>query len=413
MSDSIHWSVNVNPLRLSPTLHLPEMEEGVDRTLLHLKFLGADFVRLDLLWAWLEPSPGQIQGEALRFYSDLFERLSREGFQIMAILYTPPDWAQKLSKSDPNAFLECWRSFCRLVAKEFGGQLRFFQVWNEPNNYFSVAKGDFNLFKNLRLGGVDLAVGVRWDLLGGIFRIAREELETGSFLIFNVLANLSNFLPLSFPSWVDWDEFTERMLMEAGDCIDAIAIDHYPGTWTPGCSPLEWTSLDILGEKVNDPKSRWYRKTVMIGETGYSSCNNVNFGWPKNFSNLFRDEHTEENMVEWYACSLPHLARQLRRDRFPHNKINLVNLYELYDAPPTVTNHSLLKLEQHFGLVRTNDQPKLVYPLIARIFRGEFDYTPTSSGRLIPPYIQTAWGSKWVHRALWQRLVALAGAIRK
>lgn len=406
----IHWSVNVNPTRLSPTLHLGEMEDSVERTIRHLKILGAEVVRTDLLWFWLEPEPGEINRRAVEFYSDFFEKLSQHGITPLVILYSPPEWAKGLLSTDANAFLECWRGFCQLVRRAFPGQLSLYQIWNEPNNYFSTAKGDFNLFRSLKLGGVDLAVGVRWDVLGGVFRIAREELEPGSLLIYNTLANLSNFLPVSFPSWTDWDEFTEKILMEAGDSIDAIAIDHYPDTWTPGASPLEWAPLDLLAQKVNDPKSRWYRKTVMIGETGYSSCNNVSLPFAPS---LYRDDHTEETMVEWYAASLPYLARQLQPKRLPHNKINLINLYELYDAPTSPEGHQILKLEQHFGLVKEGNQPKLVYPLISKIFRGEFDYVPTASGRLIPPYIQTAWGTKWMHRALWQRVVALTEAIRR
>lgn len=253
-----------------------------------------------------------------------------------------------------------------------------------------------------------MCIGTSW---GGLFRIAREELEPGSFLVYNLLANLSNFVPFSFPFWVDWDDFTERMLMEAGDCIDAIAIDHYPDTWTPQCSPLEWAPLEAIVQKVNDPRSPWYRKTVLIGETGYSSCNNVSFGFA--LGSLFQDDHTEEAMVEWYASSLPYLAKQFRSGRLPHNKINIVNLYELYDAPADPENNSILKLEQHFGLMKHNYEPKLVFPLISRIFKGQFDYAPTASGRLIPPYIQTAKGSKWMHRALWQRLISMAQVIRK
>jgi hypothetical protein len=303
------WSVNLNPLRLSAGLDPVEMDARLDALLPLLADLGVKMVRTDLLWQFLVPEHGKPDRAAVAWYRGFLDRLAAQGIGTYAILYNPPGWACELAHRDERAFLACWQEYVALCARELGDRVAVWQVWNEPNNYFSHVKDDFNLFdiRRLKLAGweVDVPVRVRWEPFHQLFHLARLELGAGSRIAMNFLSNMGNLAPVSFPDWIEWDVFLERAMERLHGDIDVLALDHYPDTWVPGAGPLEWEPLSVLLRKIKDPRSAWHGKAAVVGELGYSSCTNA--GLPLGIR-FFPEDHTESRMADWYAHALPHVA---------------------------------------------------------------------------------------------------------
>lgn len=407
----ITWSVNLNPNRLCPDLSIPRLEDATNGAFKHLAELGAGAVRVDIFWNWLMPEPGTINHEALAWYRRFFADADRRGVQLFPLLYHPPGWAMALLEKDEPAFLAAWTDFCRLVRREFGDSLRLVQVWNEPNNFLAALKQDPVLFFEKKLGRLSVPVGVRWQTLASLFAIARAELTPGTLLVYNVLTNLSPFLPFR-SAWLDWDVFTDRLLSLAGDHIDVIALDHYPDTWAPGTGPLEWECLEVAEKKVNTPGTPWYGKSIIIGEVGYSNAPNFHVvNGPVKLGKFFPDDRCEDTMSAWYGAAMSHLSATLTPERFPHNRLQFVNVYELYDAPRPVGAHPALALEDHFGLRRRNGSPKPAFAVMQQAIAGDLRIDlaawPTPA---LPGYWKLArWGRELHARLAGEPVPVLAG----
>jgi hypothetical protein len=396
----ITWSVNLNPNRLAADLDPVGLAQATPGAFAQLEALGAKGIRVDLFWRALEPRPGEINNQLLRWYRDFFSQAGRRGIQVYALMYHPPDWAMALLPGDPVAFLEAWRGFCRLVGEEFGSLLTLVQPWNEPNNFLAALKRDPVLFHTRSLGPVALPVGVPWETLSALFRIAREELPPSTRIVFNVLANLCPFLPAAL-GWLDWERFADTFMARAGEWVDVVALDHYPDTWAPGTGPHEWDCLDVAAAKARDPNSPWYRKTVALGEIGYSSAPNFHLvTWPIKLARFFPGDRDEGTMARWYARALVRLGEKLTKTHFPHNQDHWVNLYELFDPLQPVGGHPLLVIEDHFGLVRCDYTRKPAFEVVKAAFAGTLEAEPLPWKHREPLYWRLArWG-----RALDSRL---------
>ncbi len=60
-----------------------------------------------------------------------------------------------------------------------------------------------------------------------------------------------------------WKNQVRDLLNKAGECIDIIAIDHYPGTWSDE-NYDHWSELDALFEIANE-----YGKQAVVMEMGF------------------------------------------------------------------------------------------------------------------------------------------------
>ncbi len=414
----LHWSVNLNPYRLSSRLDPVEMGDRLPKILAAITDLGVKMVRTDLLWDFLYPEPGPADPGAVAWLREFLDQLAARGIGVFGILYNPPRWARELAHRDEPRFLDSWREYVALCGEKFGDRVALWQVWNEPNNYFSHVKDDFNLFthRSLRLAGweADLPVSVRWDAVAALFSGARAELGDRARIAVNVLANMGNLAPVSFPDWIEWDVFLERLMERLHGQVDVLALDHYPDTWTPGTGPVEWEPLEVLTRLRRDPRSACYGKAVVIGEMGYSSCRNARL--PLGFQ-LFPEDHDEDRMADWYSHALARVASLAGPEALPDQDLHVINLYELQDALPQSVNGSadLVDIEYHFGLLRPDLSRKPAFDIVRRAIAGAAAppaEVPRARTGPLQVYLEASRMSRGLHRWAGPKVVALYKMIR-
>lgn len=137
----------------------------------------------------------------------------------------------------------------------------------------------------------------------------------------------------------DWRDAVERWLAPAcaGDVIDVIGIDHYPGTYNIE-KYSDWGPLDQLLSMVGNTSSTWFGKAPAILETGFSSWSSV--------------VASEEDQVKWINVSLPMVREKVAAYSAASvgRPFALGNFYELLDG-----NAGLNPVEACFGILRKWD----------------------------------------------------------
>jgi hypothetical protein len=302
-------TVGVRPVEWGVTLHPEDAGYDVANARLELgiiRKLGCGFVRTDFCWSDLEPARDQWDGGKLRFYSDFLDAARSMGLQVQVLLSRAPDWAKTLYGVDPDGFFEEYRQYCAEVARRFGSRVHYYQIWNEADNFLDFVPfwDDWRLFKSGH---------------AGLEKYDRD---------FETYVNTTS-LP-----WTEWE--LNDWLRRAGDAIDIIGVDYYPGTWT--ITPYDdWSPLQRVLEKISDPNDPAFGKKAAIQETGFST-----------FLCFWHNEFDQKN---WINTSLPALREIIRSHNARYaNKVVSCCWYELLD---TDTSGGWW-LENHFGILRSD-----------------------------------------------------------
>jgi hypothetical protein len=110
--------------------------------------LHAHAIRVEIPWATLEPTPGQIEPKALAFTDSLVNQAAAAGIKVVALTMWTPCWASSAPASllsrcrpDNGGKAQAWPpvnpasygSFAAFVAARYGSKLAAIEVWNEPD----------------------------------------------------------------------------------------------------------------------------------------------------------------------------------------------------------------------------------------------------------------------------------------
>jgi hypothetical protein len=110
--------------------------------------LDAHAIRIEIPWASLEPTRGQIEPQALAFTDYLIEKASAAGIKVVALVMWTPCWAssapasllsgcQSRQSSKANAYPptepNAYATFVAFLAARYGSKLAAIEVWNEPD----------------------------------------------------------------------------------------------------------------------------------------------------------------------------------------------------------------------------------------------------------------------------------------
>ena len=111
-------------------IHAPqgaELAAELDR----VKAAGIGWVRIDFIWAAVEPQRGRYDW---RGYDALAAAARARGLQVYATLAYTPAWATdgpELTGVPRNP--DDWRRFCLRAARRYRGKILYWGLWNEPN----------------------------------------------------------------------------------------------------------------------------------------------------------------------------------------------------------------------------------------------------------------------------------------
>jgi len=131
----------------------------LDRFIAYYKDLGITSVRLPVEWKTLEPAPGQYNWN---LNDRILNRLSSEGFEIIASFVTVPPWAStnpaECAKADitcgPKSDISTQARFSALaeaVVRHYPA-VRYWEFWNEPEAWPKMGQRDISDYANwLRL----------------------------------------------------------------------------------------------------------------------------------------------------------------------------------------------------------------------------------------------------------------------
>ncbi|MEE8637831.1 MAG: family 1 glycosylhydrolase [Candidatus Margulisiibacteriota bacterium] len=161
--------------------HDGENEEDLDRTIQMMSEIGVQFVRFDFDWKDIEP-----ENEDFDFskYENIIAKLKEKNIKILGILTLRPGGSWSDPTTGDEQEIDHFADFAYNTVKHFKTDVKFWEIWNEPNNDFFWEDPSFvNYTKLLRAayGAVKQADPDAVVILGGIVGDGVEEayLEDG------------------------------------------------------------------------------------------------------------------------------------------------------------------------------------------------------------------------------------------
>lgn len=182
-------------------VHVPQ-GAALAATLDRVKAAGIGWVRIDMIWAAVEPRRGAYNW---RVYDAIAAAAKARGIEVYATLAYTPAWATDGPEltgvpRDPDD----WRRFCFRAARRYKGKIRFFGLWNEPNlpRFWS---------------------GTRQQYIDVILKTGADALHSGNPAAQAGGPDLAH-LTAGEADWYDW---LRAALMEAGGKLDFVTHHLY------------------------------------------------------------------------------------------------------------------------------------------------------------------------------------------
>lgn len=135
---------DVNPLGVNTFLHEEVDPERIDQTLDMVADAGFSWIRQIFVWSDIERAPGVYFDEQQNVntwekYDRIMEAAAERGLDVVARLDKPPVWAQEergnveqFPDGPPDDYQD-YANFVASVVERYQGQLKYVQLWNEPN----------------------------------------------------------------------------------------------------------------------------------------------------------------------------------------------------------------------------------------------------------------------------------------
>ncbi len=290
-------------------IHAPQGVE-IARRLDKVQASGVKWVRIDFVWAWVEPAQDQFVWQP---YDELVAAARARGLWVFATLAYSPAWA-----TDGRPMIgvprrvEDWTDICVRAAQRYRDSIEVWGLWNEPNlDHFWAGSRQQYLDVILRPGAAAI-------------RSANTEAKIAG----PDLAHLAG-------DGRDWFTWLKDVLERAGDSIDIVTHHLYdrdgPRDVTDkldrstqfGSTPALWPLFNPSVREVLT-KVGWFGRPFWLTETGWVADSGA--------SESAQASHVSGFLNEWFT------------QRPGHEWIDKVFLYELADDPtPSVPKWGLLR----------------------------------------------------------------------
>src|SRR5579872_6897391 len=101
----------------------------LEKALALMREAHVGWVRMDFLWADLEPRAGAFD---FRKYEDLVSRLEKAGLRILATLAYSPAWHRAAWNAAPEPAL--FSRWAQATVNRFKDRIGHWEIWHEPDN---------------------------------------------------------------------------------------------------------------------------------------------------------------------------------------------------------------------------------------------------------------------------------------
>lgn len=299
---------------------------------------GIGWVRVDFVWAVVEPEPGV---ERWRVYDELVAAARARDLHVLALIGYTPAWATDGPEiSGVPRRVSDWSDFCYRAASRYRASIDAWEIWNEPNlqRFWSGGRRDY-IEKIL-------------EPAARAIHAANPDARVGGPALAHHVANGR-----------DWHGWLLEVLREAGDELDFVThhlydlddgarvLERLAGATRFGADPTRWSEVEPSVLEVLTRAG--YDRDVWLTETGWLTT-----------------RLDEGRQATGYARFLDRWLTGVEAPAWPAKTF----FYELQDdRDPSVPK---------YGLLRVSGRPKPAYGVLRDFVAG---WTGSSGGDEPPP----------------------------
>jgi hypothetical protein len=178
---------DIVPFGVCAHLHAGDEYQDHERELQLMEEAGIRWARADFSWGYFEPKEGEWRFDV---YDTIVADAKKHNVQLLPILCYNVDWA-----FPAHEHLDKWCEYVRTVVSRYQADLRYWEVWNEPNIGFWKPAPDATQYTDLLVAthqtikAIDPGLQVVYGGTAGIpFDFIRKTFELGACKAFDVMA---------------------------------------------------------------------------------------------------------------------------------------------------------------------------------------------------------------------------------
>jgi hypothetical protein len=113
-----------------------------DRSLAALQDLQAGWAKIEINWAYAEPTQGTYDEAYLADVTRAVTLLRARGIHVLCAIDNAPSWASgNTDNAYPPQNPSDYATFAKAMAARYAGRVEAWQIWNEPNHIYSWPAG--------------------------------------------------------------------------------------------------------------------------------------------------------------------------------------------------------------------------------------------------------------------------------
>src|SRR3954451_23703333 len=275
--------------------------QTVERVLAGLEQIPVRHLRTAISWCDWMTEGGE------EWYAWLLPLLLERFDVLPCFLYTPPALGILPKTSSPPREPQLYGEFVEMVLRRYEGRFEHVELWNEPNNYIEW----------------DWTIDPEWTIFAEMIGGAAERASKAG--VKPVLGGMSPF----DPNWLD-------LMFKRGalEHMDVIGVHGFPGTWE-----AVWEGWDTHIDRVQEVCDRHGSKAgIWVTECGFST---------------------------WAHDEFRQLTTVVELAEAPADRVYWYSVQDLAPERETLDGFHADERAYHFGLQRTNGEPKLIGRVLA------------------------------------------------
>lgn len=122
----LHWNHDWNSYKYAS-------DKDLSKAVRLMKEAGIGWVRMDFLWEDIEPQPNKLNFDK---YDKIVDLLTKNNIKILGLLNYCATWASSCGKwNSPPAHNKLFVKYACLVVKRYKDQIKYWEIWNEPDSH--------------------------------------------------------------------------------------------------------------------------------------------------------------------------------------------------------------------------------------------------------------------------------------